>query len=332
MRVLVTGGAGFIGANFILRQLERQPGLSVINLDALTYAGCRESLASLEGNPRHEFVHGDILDEALLRTLMPRVDGVINFAAESHVDRSLKDPELFLRTNILGVRTLLDAVRHENARRGGSLRFHQIGTDEVYGDLGESGGFFREDTPLEPSSPYSASKTSADLLVGAWRRTFGLDAVITRCSNNYGPLQFPEKLIPLMIWKAERGESLPVYGQGLNVRDWLYVDDHVDAIWEVFTRAENGSVYNIGGANEWRNIDIVKLILQELGRPESLIQFVQDRPGHDMRYAIDAAKIRRELGWSPAVDFASGLKKTITWYREHTEWADALRLRVHAGQ
>jgi dTDP-glucose 4,6-dehydratase len=328
MRLLVTGGAGFIGANFVLRQLALQPDLSIVNLDALTYAGCRESLAPLEGNPRHEFVHGNILDEGLVRSLLARVDGVINFAAESHVDRSLSDPELFLRTNILGVRTLLDAVRHEKTRSGRSLRFHQVGTDEVYGDLGESGGFFREDSPLEPSSPYSASKTAADLLVGAWRRSFGVDAVITRCSNNYGPLQFPEKLIPLMIWKAEHGQPLPVYGQGLNVRDWLFVDDHVDAIWQVFTRAADGAVYNIGGMNEWRNIDIVRLILKELGRPESLITFVADRPGHDLRYAIDAGLIRKELGWSPAVEFPAGLRHTINWYREHTEWADALRARV----
>lgn len=328
MRLLVTGGAGFIGANFVLRLLAREPGLSIVTLDALTYAGCRESLAPLDHDPRHEFVHGSILDESLVRSLLARVDGVINFAAESHVDRSLDDPELFLRTNILGVRTLLDAVRHEKARSGRSLRFHQVGTDEVYGDLGESGGFFREDSPLRPSSPYSASKTAADLLVGAWRRSFGVDTVITRCSNNYGPLQFPEKLIPLMIWKAGRGEPLPVYGQGLNVRDWLYVDDHVDAIWQVYTRAASGAVYNIGGMNEWRNIDIVKRILQELGRPESLISFVTDRPGHDLRYAIDAGLIQRELGWSPAVEFPEGLRRTINWYREHTEWADALRGRV----
>ncbi len=330
MRLLVTGGAGFIGANFVLRMLQRLPELELINLDALTYAGCRESLASLDADPRHTFVHGDILDESLVGELVARVEGVINFAAESHVDRSIEDPDVFLRTNILGVRVLLDAVRQEEKKHGRKLRFHQVSTDEVYGDLGDSGDYFREDTPLAPSSPYSASKTSADLLVGAWRRTFGLDTVITRCSNNYGPYQFPEKLIPLMIWKARRGEKLPVYGKGLNVRDWLHVEDHVDAIWEVYTKAGSGAVYNVGGSNEWRNIDIVKRILAETGQPEELISYVADRPGHDLRYAIDAGRIRRELGWEPSYTFEDGLKHTIQWYKEHDAWVDALRARVES--
>ncbi len=325
MRLLVTGGAGFIGSNFIRRMLRREPDLSLINLDALTYAGCRDSLADLEGDRRYEFVHGDIQDENLVRRLVARVDGVINFAAESHVDRSIEDPDVFLKTNIQGVRVLLDAVRLEKGR---DLRFHQVSTDEVYGDLGEGGGYFTEESRLAPSSPYSASKTAADLLALAWRRTFGVDVVITRCSNNYGPYQFPEKLIPLMIWKASRDEPLPVYGQGLNIRDWLFVDDHADALWEVYRRAERGAVFNIGGNNEWRNIEIVKLILRQLGKPESLIEFVDDRPGHDLRYAIDAGRIQRELGWTPAVDFDEGIRRTIRWYRENGDWTEALRRRV----
>ena len=327
MRLLVTGGAGFIGSNFIRWLLEREPDAAVVNLDLLTYAGCRESLADLEGNPRYTFVHGDILDQTLVGRLAADCDGVINFAAESHVDRSIEDPDLFLRTNVLGLRVLLDALRAQ-AARGRRLRLLQVSTDEVYGDLGASGGLFTEETPLAPSSPYSASKAAGDLLVRAWRRTFGVDAVLTRCSNNYGPFQFPEKLIPLMIWRASRSEALPVYGQGLNVRDWLHVEDHAQALWTVFTRAADGAVYNVGGRNEWRNIDIVKGILRELGRPESLIRFVTDRPGHDLRYAVDAGLIERELGWRPRVDFEDGLRRTIHWYLENTTWTDRLRRRV----
>jgi dTDP-glucose 4,6-dehydratase len=327
MRLIVTGGAGFIGSNFVRRMLVREESLSILTLDALTYAGCRETLADLEDHPRHRFVHGDIRDEGLVRRLAAEADGIINFAAESHVDRSIADPDAFLSTNILGVRVLLDALRAELAR-GRRLRLLQVSTDEVYGDLGRGGGRFREDTPLAPSSPYSASKASADLLVAAWRRTFGLDAVITRCSNNYGPAQFPEKLIPLMIWKATRDEPLPVYGQGLNVRDWLHVDDHCDAIWQVYTRAGSGAVYNIGGDNELSNIDLVRRLLAHLGKPESLIAFVADRPGHDLRYAVDAGLIARELGWRPRVSFDEGLESTIAWYREHEAWTRALRARV----
>jgi dTDP-glucose 4,6-dehydratase len=327
VQLLVTGGAGFIGSNFVRRMLTRHTDLSIINLDVLSYAGLRENLADLEKTDRYEFVQGNICDEKLVDQLVSRVDGVINFAAESHVDRSIEDPELFLRSNILGVRVLLDAIRKQK-KAGRSLRFHQVSTDEVYGDLGDTGDFFREDTPLAPSSPYSASKTAADHLVHAWRRTFAVDAVITRCSNNYGPYQFPEKLIPLMIWKASRGENLPVYGKGLNVRDWLYVEDHCDAIWEVYSRAESGSVYNVGGNNEWKNIDIVRLILKEMGRGEELIEYVSDRPGHDLRYAIDAGKLERELGWRPAVTFEEGIRLTIRWYLDNTDWMNTARRRV----
>lgn len=327
MRLLVTGGAGFIGSNFIRRLLARESSLSVINLDVLSYAGCRENLAEFEGGDSYEFIQGDICDETLVQELMPRVDGVINFAAESHVDRSITDPDVFLRSNLLGVRVLLDGLRSEMSK-GRKLRLLQVSTDEVYGDLGETGALFTEETPLAPSSPYSASKAAADLLLQAWRRTFGVDAVITRCSNNYGPYQFPEKLIPLMIWEASHDRKLPVYGEGLNVRDWLYVEDHVDAIWEVFKGAASGAVYNVGGCNEWRNIDIVKRILGELGKPESLIEYVQDRPGHDLRYAIDASLIRRDLGWAPRIEFETGIRKTIDWYRDHVEWTRKLRKRV----
>ncbi len=329
MRLLVTGGAGFIGVNFIRHLLDHEPDLSIINLDALTYAGCRESLQDLESNERYEFVHGNILDESLVRQLVSRVDGVVNFAAESHVDRSITDPDVFLRTNILGVRVLLDAVKHE-AASGRKLRFHQVSTDEVYGDLGSGGGYFREDTPLAPSSPYSASKASADHLVMAWKRTFGVDAVITRCSNNYGPYQFPEKLIPLMIWKAEHDESLPVYGKGENVRDWLFVEDHASAIWTVFQQAQSGAVYNVGGNSEWKNLDLVKLLLKQLGKPESLIRFVPDRPGHDLRYAIDASRIARELGWKPQVTFAEGMERTIAWYKSHKDWCEMVLNKTKA--
>jgi dTDP-glucose 4,6-dehydratase len=327
MRLLVAGGAGFIGSNFIRRMLSRESDLSIVNLDALTYAGRSENLSDLEGGGRYEFVHGDIRDEKLVGRLMERCDGVINFAAESHVDRSIEDPDAFLSTNISGVRVLLDALR-EQLQKGRRLRLLQISTDEVYGDLGFTDARFTEDSPIAPSSPYSATKASADLLVMAWRRTFGVDAVITRCSNNYGPWQFPEKLIPLMIWKAWHREALPVYGKGENVRDWIYVDDHADAIWTVFNKAVDGSIYNVGGNNEWTNIAIVKRLLAELEAPESLVSFVKDRPGHDLRYAIDATKIEKELGFSPQVAFEAGLSMTIAWYIENEAWLNALRQRV----
>jgi dTDP-glucose 4,6-dehydratase len=327
LKLLVAGGAGFIGSNFIRRMLARVPELSIVNLDALTYAGRRENLQDLESSDRYTFVHGDIRDEKLVSDLMSKVDGVINFAAESHVDRSIEDPDAFLSTNIGGVRILLDAVR-EQLNGGRRLRFLQISTDEVYGDLGFTDERFTETSPIEPSSPYSASKASADLMVMAWRRTFGIEAVITRCSNNYGPWQFPEKLIPLMIWKAWHQESLPVYGKGENVRDWIFVDDHVDAIWAVFTKAEDGSIYNVGGNNEWTNISIVKRLLHEMDRPESLISFVEDRLGHDLRYAIDASKIERDLGFVPSMAFGDGLAQTIAWYRSNESWLEAVRSSV----
>lgn len=327
MRLIVTGGAGFIGSNFVRRTLAKRADLEIVTLDALTYAGCRESIADLDGHPRHRFVHGDIRDEALVDRLAADADGIVNFAAESHVDRSIEDPDVFLSTNVLGVRVLLDAVRRQ-AAAGRRMRLLQVSTDEVYGDLGPRDPAFTEETPLAPSSPYSASKAAADLLVAAWRRTFGVDAVVTRCSNNYGPWQFPEKLIPLMIWKAGRDEALPVYGRGLNVRDWLHVDDHCDAIWEVYARAASGAVYNVGGDNEWANIDIVRKLLELLGKPDSLVAYVADRPGHDLRYAIDASKIARELGWTARVPFAEGLARTIDWYRAHEDWTRALRARV----
>lgn len=326
MRLLVTGGAGFIGCNFIRWVRERHAECAIVNLDALTYAGCRESLSDLEGREGYEFVHGDIQDPPLVHRLLGRVDAVVNFAAESHVDRSIEDPDVFLRTNVLGLRVILDGLRAQ-AAAGRRLRLLQVSTDEVYGDLGEGGGLFREDTPLAPSSPYSASKAAGDLLVQAWRRTFGVEAVLTRCSNNYGPFQFPEKLIPLMIWKASRDEPLPVYGSGANVRDWLYVEDHAEALWTVLAAAPDGAVYNVGGRNEWRNLDIVKRLLSLMGKPESLIRFVADRPGHDLRYAIDAGKLERELGWRPRHHFEEGLVKTIRWYEQNQNWLELTHYR-----
>lgn len=291
-RILVTGGAGFIGSNFIRYMLERH-SYSIINLDALTYCGNLENLRDVEDHPRYTFIRGSITDRELVNRIIRDVDAVINFAAESHVDRSIQDPEIFIKTNVLGTQTLLEASRRE-----GIERFIQISTDEVYGSA--ETGYFTEETPLAPNSPYSASKAAADLMVRAYHRTYGLPVNITRCSNNYGPYQFPEKLIPLMITNALEDRPLPVYGDGMNVRDWLHVEDHCSAIDLVLHHGRDGEVYNIGGNNERRNIDIVRLILRELGKDESLIRFVEDRPGHDRRYAIDATRIRNELGWKPA--------------------------------
>lgn len=314
-RVLVTGGAGFIGSNFIRYMLQEHPEYTIINYDALTYAGNLENLADIENNPNYSFIKGDIRDKELVdRTLSAGIDFVVNFAAESHVDRSIEGPEIFVLTNILGTQVLLDA-----ARKHGTAKFLQVSTDEVYGSLGPT-GYFTEETPLAPSSPYSASKTSADLLVAAYHHTFGLPVNITRCSNNYGPYQFPEKLIPLMIGNALEDQALPVYGDGLNVRDWLHVRDHCRAIDVVLHRGKDGEVYNIGGNNERANIEIVKLILRELGKPESLIVYVKDRPGHDRRYAIDSTKIQRELGWTPEYTFERGIKETIRWYLDNRDW------------
>jgi len=316
-KILVTGGAGFIGSNFIRYMLQEHP-YQIINLDALTYCGNLENLRGVEDDPRYRFVRGSITDRKLVDDIIKDVDAVINFAAESHVDRSIEDPGIFLRTNVLGTQTLL-----ESSRRHGVERFIQISTDEVYGSLEK--GYFTEETPLAPNSPYSASKASADLMVRAYHRTYGLPVNITRCSNNYGPYQFPEKLIPLMITNALENKPLPVYGDGMNVRDWIHVQDHCRAVDLVLHRGREGEVYNIGGNSERRNIEIVELIVRELGRDESLIRFVEDRPGHDRRYAIDASKIRNELGWKPLYSFEEGIRETIRWYIDNREWWENIK-------
>ena len=319
MTVFVTGGAGFIGSNFIFHMMEAHPQERIVCLDKLTYAGNLSTLKSVMDKPNFRFVKIDICDRESVYALFEeeKPDVVVNFAAESHVDRSIEDPSVFLRTNVLGTGVLMDACR-----KYGIARYHQVSTDEVYGDLplDRPDLFFTEETPIHTSSPYSASKAGADLLVQAYHRTFGLPATISRCSNNYGPYHFPEKLIPLMIANALADKPLPVYGQGINVRDWLYVEDHCKAIDLILCKGKPGEVYNIGGHNEMRNIDIVKLICKELGKPESLITYVADRKGHDMRYAIDPAKIHRELGWLPETKFADGIRKTIRWYLENRDW------------
>lgn len=319
MKVLVTGGAGFIGANFVYYMLKAHPDYKIVCLDKLTYAGNMSTLEDALKNENFKFVKGDIADNKFVDQLFEqeKFDLVINFAAESHVDRSIENPQVFLITNILGTQSLMDACR-----KYGNIRFHQVSTDEVYGDLplDRPDLFFTEDTPIQTSSPYSASKASADLLVQAYNRTFNLPITISRCSNNYGPYHFPEKLIPLMISRALADEKLPVYGNGLNVRDWLYVEDHCSAIDLIVHKGKIGEVYNVGGHNEKANIDIVKTILKELNKPESLITYVTDRKGHDMRYAIDPAKIHSELGWLPQTKFEDGIKKTIAWYLDNTKW------------
>jgi dTDP-glucose 4,6-dehydratase len=319
MKLIVTGGAGFIGGNYIHIMLKKHPEDEIICLDALTYAGNLETLEPVMKNPKFKFVKGDIADREFVYDLMEkeRPDVIINFAAESHVDRSIVNPELFLRTNIIGTSVLLDACR-----KYGITRYHQVSTDEVYGDLPleRKDLFFTETTPLHTSSPYSASKASADLLVLAYHRTYKLPVTISRCSNNYGPYHFPEKLIPLMIANALNNKPLPVYGKGENVRDWLYVADHCNAIDLIIRQGKVGEIYNIGGHNERRNLDVVKTILKELGKPESLIHFVTDRPGHDRRYAIDPTKIHNELGWLPATKFEDGIKQTVQWYLENKPW------------
>jgi len=312
--ILVTGGSGFIGSNFIRHMIKTHPEDKVINFDVLTYAGNPDNLADLNGNPAYEFVRGDITVSADVAAAMKRVRTVVHFAAESHVDRSIEGPEVFTRTNTLGTQILLD-----HAKAVGIERFVHVSTDEVYGSLGKT-GLFTENTPLAPNSPYSASKAGSDLLARAYFHTFGFPTLITRCSNNYGPYQFPEKLIPLMISNALENKSLPVYGDGMNVRDWLYVEDHCKAIDVVLRKGTPGEVYNIGGNNEWYNIDIVKLILKDLGKPETLIRYVEDRLGHDRRYAIDASKIKNELGWEPSVKFEDGIKATIKWYLDNAAW------------
>jgi len=315
MKLFVTGGAGFIGSNFVLYMLKQHPGYQIINVDALTYAGNLENLKSIESNPNHTFVKADITDVQKMNELIGQdVDAVVNFAAESHVDRSILEPDVFVKTNVLGTQVLLDAARKHNV-----TKFVQVSTDEVYGSLGET-GLFTEETPLQPNSPYSASKTGGDLLVRAYHETFGLSVNITRCSNNYGPYQFPEKLIPLMISKALADEQLPIYGDGLNIRDWLYVEDHCSAIDLVIHKGRNGEVYNIGGNNERTNVHIVTTILEQLGKSESLITYVKDRPGHDRRYGIDPTKTMTELGWKPKHSFETGIKETIAWYLKNKEW------------
>ncbi|MCJ7778053.1 MAG: dTDP-glucose 4,6-dehydratase [Sedimentisphaerales bacterium] len=315
-RLLVTGGAGFIGANFIQMVLSEHSDCYVCNLDKLTYAGNLENLAGFLNHPNHKFIKGDICDGQLVVRIINehRIDTIINFAAESHVDRSIAEPKVFIQTNVIGTLTLLEAARDKKLER-----FIQISTDEVYGALGAEGKF-TEQTPLSPNSPYSASKAAADLLVKAFGHTWGVKYNITRCSNNYGPYQFPEKLVPLMINNALNNKELPVYGDGLYVRDWLYVYDHCKAIWKVLAEAPPGEIYNIGGCNEKTNLAVIDVILKRLGKPESLIKFVKDRPGHDRRYAIDAGKIIAELGWRPSVDFEEGMNKTIGWYLQNQDW------------
>ena len=319
MKMLVTGGAGFIGANFVFYMMKEHPDYDIVCLDALTYAGNLETLEPVMSSPHFRFVKGDVADRDTVFKLFEeeKFDVVVNFAAESHVDRSIEDPGIFLRTNILGTQVLMDAsIKYEVGR------YHQVGTDEVYGDLplDRPDLFFTEDTPITASSPYSASKASADLLAMAYHRTFGLPVTISRCSNNYGPYQFPEKLIPLMIANALADKELPVYGTGENVRDWLYVEDHCRAIDMILQDGVPGEVYNIGGHNERNNLEVVKTILRQVGKPESLITFVGDRKGHDLRYAIDPAKINRELGWLPTTKFDDGIKLTIDWYLDNRSW------------
>jgi dTDP-glucose 4,6-dehydratase len=318
-RLLVTGGCGFIGSNFIRHMLSRYP-YEIINLDKLTYAGNPENLSDVEGDKRYTFVKGDIADkEDVAKVFASGIDGVVNFAAESHVDRSILEPDAFIRTNINGTFNLLDAARKEGVKR-----FVQISTDEVYGSLGAEGKF-REETPIAPNSPYSASKTSSDLLAMAYYKTFGTPVVITRCSNNYGPYQFPEKLIPLMVTNAMADTQLPLYGDGLNVRDWIHVSDHCEAIDLVLHKGNIGEVYNVGGENERTNTEIVRLILSALGKPETLIRYVTDRPGHDRRYAIDSTKIKRELGYATKKDFKEGMEETVRWYVENKGWWERIR-------
>lgn len=329
MKTLVTGGAGFIGCNFIYYALNKRKDRRIVCLDALTYAGNVENLKYAFENPNFSFVRGDIADEKLVDALFEKekFDVVINFAAESHVDRSIKDPFIFFKTNILGTARLLEA-----SVKYGVKRFHQVSTDEVYGDLplDRPDLLFTENTRLSPSSPYSASKASADLLALAFRKTYGLSVTISRCSNNYGPYQFPEKLIPLMITRALNDEKLPVYGRGLNVRDWLYVADHCKAIDLIVERGEDGGIYNVGGRCERRNIDAVRLVLKTLSKPEALVSYVEDRAGHDLRYAIDPRKIRDELGWVPETPFDEGVGKTVKWYLDHSEWLERIKSGEYA--
>lgn len=322
-KLLITGGAGFIGNCFVRHILTKYPDYKVINLDLLTYAGNIENLNDIKDNPNYKFVHGNICDKKIVRDLISQVDWVVNFAAESHVDRSITGPEIFIETNVQGTLNLLQA-----SKEIGIEKYLQVSTDEVYGTLGKT-GYFTENTPIAPNSPYSASKASADLLVRAYFETYGLPTLITRCSNNYGPYQYPEKLIPFFISKLLRGEKVPVYGDGLNVRDWLFVYDHCKAIDTVLHKGKIGEVYNIGGHNEKTNMEITKLILSAMGKDESSIEYVQDRLGHDKRYAIDNTKIQTELGWKPSLKFEDGIKLTIEWYLNNQEWMRAIEAKTH---
>ncbi len=329
MKILVTGGAGFIGCNFVYYMLEKYRDYEIVCLDALTYAGNLKSLDKAMENPNFKFVKGSIADKEFVDKLFAdeAFDVVVNFAAESHVDRSIENPFIFLETNIMGTACLLEA-----SKKYGVKRFHQVSTDEVYGDLplDRPDLFFTEETPIHTSSPYSSSKASADLLTLAFHRTYGLPVTISRCSNNYGPYQFPEKLIPLMIVRAQEDQSLPVYGEGLNVRDWLYVEDHCKAIDMIIHNGRVGEVYNVGGHNEKQNIEVVKTLLKALDKPESLITYVKDRAGHDLRYAIDPTKISTELGWLPETKFDDGMAKTIRWYLDNKEWTDDIKSGEYA--
>jgi dTDP-glucose 4,6-dehydratase len=325
MTYVITGGAGFIGSNFIYYMLSKRPDARIVCFDSLTYAGHKETLENAMSNGNFSFVKGDITDTAAVDLLFEKFapDVIVNFAAESHVDRSIDDPGLFLRTNIIGTQVLLEVCKKHKISR-----FHQVSTDEVYGELpvDRKDLLFTENTPLDPHSPYSVSKTAADLLALSYFRTYGVPVTISRCSNNYGPYQFPEKLIPVMILKALADESLPVYGNGKNIRDWLWVDDHCSAIDAIIEKGKHGEIYNIGGNTELTNIDIVKLIIKKLDKPESLIKYVADRPGHDLRYAIDAGKIKEHLGWTPSKTFADGINETIDWYINNTDWVKKVLL------
>jgi len=325
MNLLITGGSGFIGSCFIRHTLKKYSDYKIINLDLLTYAGNPENLKDIENNPNYKFVHGDICDPKLVKELMSQVDICINFAAESHVDRSITGPEVFIETNVKGTLCLLEAAKEFQIKK-----YVQVSTDEVYGSLGQT-GYFTEETPISPNSPYSASKASADMLVRAYYETYKMPVVTTRCSNNYGPFQYPEKLLPLFISNLLNNKKVPVYGDGLNVRDWLYVYDHCSAIDAVMHKGKIGEVYNIGGNNEKTNMEITKLLISEFGKDETSINYVKDRLGHDRRYAIDSSKIQNELGWSPSVTFEEGIKLTIQWYKDNQNWIENINKKQEAN-
>ena len=318
-KILVTGGCGFIGSNFILYALKKYENCEIVNLDKLTYAGNKKNLTSIEDDPRYKFVKGDICDKELVNSLVKDVDVIVHFAAESHVDRSILQADEFMKTNVLGTLSLLDA-----ALRNGKKRFHHISTDEVFGSLGEEGKF-SENTPYDPRSPYSASKAAADHLVRAYYHTHGLPITISNCSNNYGPYQFPEKLIPLFVTNIMEGKKVPVYGKGLNIRDWIHVNDHVEAIDLILDNGRIGETYCVGGDAEMRNIDITHIIIEAFGYGDEMMEYVEDRKGHDFRYSIDCKKIKTELGWEPTVTFEEGIKKTITWYKDNVNWWKPLK-------